>query len=97
MQHANKHGLDESDDEIEYNWENLSAPVLGLFAEHDDNVNPNIPLHEENLNKYEKKFEFHIYPNTTHAFFNDTNTSNYNQDAANDAWEKVLNFYNEHI
>ena len=27
---------------IEYNWENLSAPVLGLFAEHDDNVNPNI-------------------------------------------------------
>ena len=23
MQHANKHGLDESDDEIEYSWENM--------------------------------------------------------------------------
>ena len=82
---------------IQYNWANLSAPVLGLFAEHDDNVNPNIPVHEERLNNYNKDYEFHIYPETNHAFFNDTNESNYDQEAAKDAWERVLSFYEKNI
>ena len=82
---------------IKYNWQNLKAPVLGLFAEHDDNVNPNIPLHEEALKTNNKNYLFHIYPGTTHAVFNDTNESNYNQEAASDAWERVLSFYEENI
>ncbi|MFB0900996.1 MAG: dienelactone hydrolase family protein [Dehalococcoidia bacterium] len=82
---------------IKYDWNNLTAPVLGLFAEHDDNVNPNIPIYEKALKNHSKEFLFHTYPGTSHAFFNDTNIANYNKDAATDAWERVLDLYQANI
>ena len=82
---------------VTYDWDGLTAPVLGFFAEHDDFVNPNIPGYEAALKERGKTFEFHTYPGTEHAFFNDTSTGSYNREAASDAWEKTLTFYRQHL
>jgi len=56
---------------VKYNWDGLTAPLLGLFAEHDDFVNPNVPGYEQALKERGKAYEFITYPGTSHAFFND--------------------------
>jgi len=41
-------------------------------------------------------FEYHIYPDAPHAFFNDTRRS-YRADAARDAWARCLMFFATHV
>ena len=83
---------------VKYNWDGLTAPVLGIWAEHDDFVNPNIPTFEAEMTKRNIAHEFHTYPGTVHAFFNDDHPEpEYNPAAAKDAWEKTLAFYRTHL
>jgi carboxymethylenebutenolidase len=82
---------------VTYDWDGLTAPVLGLFAEHDDFVNPNVPNYEAALKERGKTYEFHTYSGTQHAFFNDSSPDVYNREAAQDAWQKVLDFYRKHL
>lgn len=82
---------------VQYNWDGLTAPVLGIWAEHDDFVNPNVPKYEEELQKREKEYESVRYPKTQHAFFNDERPDAYNAAAAKDAWEKTLAFFRKHL
>ncbi len=82
---------------------NIKAAVLGLYAEKD----PFVPLEsvkklEETLKSLGKTVEIKIYPNLDHAFFNDSrkdayNKSVYNKEAAEDAWQRVLSLYKEHL
>jgi carboxymethylenebutenolidase len=44
------------------------------------------------MKKYGKDFEYIVYPDTGHAFFNETNPVTYNKEAAEDAWKKLLEF-----
>jgi carboxymethylenebutenolidase len=39
----------------------------------------------------------HIYPGLDHGFFNDTRQDVYNEEAARDAWNRVLRFFVEHL
>ncbi|MFQ3599194.1 MAG: dienelactone hydrolase family protein [Chloroherpetonaceae bacterium] len=72
----------------------LNAPVLGIFAEKDDFVNAQAVLAlETQLQSAGKRYEFHTYPNTTHAFFNDTRPDVYDAKATLDAWNKTLAFF----
>lgn len=72
----------------------LTAPVLGIFAEKDEMVNAEaVSQLEAQLKQAGKRYTFHTYPNTTHAFFNDTRPEVYNAQAALDAWNKVLDFF----
>lgn len=83
---------------VKYNWDGLTAPLLGLFAEHDDFVNPNVPAYEQALKERGKQYEFITYPGTSHAFFNDEHPEpQYNPAAAKDAWERTLAFYRKHL
>lgn len=82
---------------VTYNWAGLTAPVLGLFAENDDFVNPNIPTYEAALKEHGKDFEFHTYPGTHHAFFNNDHEDTFDAKAAADAWEKTLAFFRQHL
>jgi carboxymethylenebutenolidase len=43
-----------------------------------------------------KTFEKLIYPNADHAFFNDTGTR-YNAEAAQDAWTKMLEWFDRYL
>lgn len=78
--------------------ENLRGPVLGLYAENDDFVPPSAVRElEEKLKALGKPAEFHIYPDTNHAFFNDTRPEVYDARAAADAWSRTLKFFRQHL
>lgn len=78
--------------------ENLQGAVLGLFAGNDTFVTPAaVRETEKKLKELGKNAEIHIYPNTEHAFFNDERPQVYNQEAADDAWRRVLEFYRTYL
>jgi len=75
----------------------LNGPLLGIFAENDQYAGPDQvnALHEE-LTLLQKPHEFITYPGTNHAFFNDTGKA-YNKEAADQAWAKVIEFFNREL
>jgi carboxymethylenebutenolidase len=83
---------------IEYNLPALRAPVLGIFAEHDDYVTPAVVAAlDEQLTTLGKSHEFVTYPKTQHAFFNDDRPEIYDPAAAADAWQRVRSFLATHL
>lgn len=83
---------------VKYNWDGLKAPVLGIFAEHDDFVNPNVPVYDKELTSRGLAHEFITYPGTEHAFFNDEHPEpQYNPKAAAEAWTKTLAFFRANL
>ncbi len=78
--------------------EKLQAPVLGIFGERDKSVTPAVARElEHKLKQLGKAVEIHIYPNSDHAFFNDTRPSVYNEEAAADAWCRTLEFFRKNL
>jgi carboxymethylenebutenolidase len=76
----------------------LSGPVLGLFAEKDGFVTPQVAKEVDTAIKAAgKQSEIHVYPGVDHAFFNDTNKDAYNKPAADDAWKRTLAFFRQHL
>lgn len=79
------------------NFDNLKAKVLGLYAGED----PFIPKEDIEYLKYElekrNKGTLYIYPGVNHAFFNNTRTEVYNEEAAKDAWHKVIEFFKKEL
>jgi carboxymethylenebutenolidase len=83
---------------VKPDFENLRAPVLGLYAEKDDMVPPEaVRALEEKMKEHGKSIETHIYPGTDHAFFNDTRPEVYDADAAADAWRRTTEFLRRHL
>jgi len=76
----------------------LQAPVLGIYAERDQNVPPeSVRKLEQQLKELGKSVEMHIYPDTDHAFFNDQRPDVYNPKASEDAWHRVIQFFARHL
>jgi carboxymethylenebutenolidase len=82
---------------VEYDFDGLHAPVLGHWAEHDDFANANIPRFASELGKRGKPYEFHTYPGTKHAFFNEERPEVYDPAAAEKSWERTIAFLREHL
>lgn len=76
--------------------ENLSCPVLGIYAGDDARINAGLPALVEAMVKYGKAFGLNLYPGAPHAFFNDTRDT-YREGPAKDAWSKTLNFLEKHL
>ena len=77
---------------------NLSAPVLGIYGGRDNFVNPEVVLKlDQQMKQLGKSFEFHIYENSDHAFFNDTRPEVYDAKASADAWKRSIKFLHEHL
>ena len=77
---------------------NLKAPVLGIYAEKDKFAPPTTVRElEQELKELVKSVEIQIYPDTDHAFFNDTRPDVYNQTAAEDAWRRTIQFLAKHL
>ncbi|HEV2704577.1 MAG TPA: dienelactone hydrolase family protein [Pyrinomonadaceae bacterium] len=78
--------------------EDLSAPVLGIYAERDQMVPPEAVRElETRLKSLGKQAEMHIYPGTEHAFFNDTRPGVHDPQASADAWRRALDFFRQHL
>ena len=77
---------------------NLQAPVLGIYAERDGFVTPEL-VHqlERQLKELGKSVEVHIYPGVDHAFFNDQRPEVYDEKASADAWRRVLEFFGKNL
>ena len=76
----------------------IQGAVLGHYAEHDQFASPEAGRAlEQQLKDLGKQAEFHVYPGTEHAFFNDTRPEAYKADAAKLSWERTLAFYREHL
>ncbi len=70
----------------------LDSPLLGFFGGADRGISvDSVNAFETALQRLRKDYEIHIYPNVGHAFANPTG-NNYNRDAAEDAWNRTLEF-----
>ena len=76
---------------------NLGCPLLGLFGAED-----RFPAPEETeelagiLKEADKDFEFHTFENAGHGFFS-VDRPNYRQEAAQQGWEKIWEFFGRHL
>jgi carboxymethylenebutenolidase len=75
---------------------NLNAAVLGIYAGNDTRINGGVPELEAALKERQKEYEFITYPGADHAFFNDTG-ERYNPQAASQAWDKTLAWFDQHL
>jgi len=77
--------------------EPINTPILGLFGENDRGVpEKSVRAFESALANLGKNHEIVIYPDAGHAFA-DPGASNYNAKAAEEAWQKVVEFLNENL
>lgn len=75
----------------------VSSPILGLFGAQDQGITvESVQNFEAALERLRKNFEIHIYPGVDHAFANPTGAA-YNAAAAEDAWQKTVEFLNLHL
>ena len=75
--------------------ESVQAAVLAIYAESDQRINQSIPQIEAAMEEYGKVYEHVIYPDTSHAFHNDTG-SRYVAEAAMDAWSRTLTWFEKY-
>lgn len=75
---------------------NINAAVLGIYGELDGRINGGIPAIEEAMAANNKIYEKMIYPNADHAFNNDTGPR-FNPEAAKDAWERTLAWFERYV
>ncbi len=75
----------------------LSCPLLGIFGEEDASPTPEqVSLHEAELKKHGKSYEFHMYPDAGHGFFYYDRSASRPEQAA-DGWQKVWAFFEKHL
>jgi carboxymethylenebutenolidase len=74
----------------------INAPLLLLYAELDTNVNKGWPVYEEALKTNKKEYTAYIYPGVNHGFHNDT-TPRYDKAAAELAWKRTIDFFNQKL
>jgi len=76
----------------------INGAVLGHYAERDQFASPQSARElEGKLKSLGKEAEIHIYPNTDHAFFNDTRPEVYDAEASKQSWERTLAFFRRHL
>lgn len=75
----------------------LNSPVLGIFGAEDDGIPPStVNEFEAALDEAGIQNSIHIYDGAGHAFANPSGTR-YQEEAAEDAWQKTVAFLAEHL
>ena len=74
----------------------IQAAMLAQYGGDDQRITSTQPTIEAAMKKAGKTFEAAIYPGAGHTFNNDTG-ANYNEQAANTAWEKTLAWFKKYL
>ncbi|MCO4291869.1 dienelactone hydrolase family protein [Solitalea sp. MAHUQ-68] len=74
----------------------IKAPLLLHYAELDTRVNEGWPAYEQALKENHKEYTAYMYANANHGFNNDT-TPRYDKTAADLAWKRTIDFFNEKL
>lgn len=72
-----------------------ACPIVGSYPDKDFTTKQGQKL-EETLTSYQRPHDIKIYPNAKHSFFNDQGKV-YNPEAAEDAWQRTMQFFKEHV
>ena len=75
---------------------NVKGPLLLHFAGLDRRVNATWPEYEADLKANGVEYTMYEYPNVNHGFHNDS-TGRYNEEAAELAWGRTLEFFKKHL
>lgn len=82
---------------IEYT-KDLDCPILGLFGNDDKAPPPDqVDMHEAELKKHGKTYEFHRYDGAGHGFFYYDRPQAYRAEQAVDGWKKVFDFFGRNL
>ena len=74
----------------------IKSPLLLHYAARDTRVNEGWPAYETALKENKKEYQAYIYPETNHGFHNDT-TPRYDKAAAELAWQRTVEFFNQKL
>jgi len=75
----------------------LDAPLLGLFGNEDRSPTPEqVDIHEAELKKLGKDYEFHRYDGAGHGFFY-YQAPMYRPEQAMDGWSRIFSFFQKHL
>lgn len=76
--------------------QSVRCPLLGFYGAEDVRITSGVGAFADALRGNGTSFEAHVYPDTPHAFFNDTRPS-YRVHAARDAWARTLSFFAQQL
>lgn len=78
--------------------DDLTCPVLGFYGE-EDAIIPVDDVREARakLEASPHEAELRLYPGAGHAFMNDTRPAAYREEAARDAWSRLVPFLRRHL
>ena len=74
----------------------IHAPLLLHYAALDSRITSGWPAYEAALKANGKEYAAYLYPNVNHGFHNNT-TPRYDKDAAELAWKRTIDFFNEKL
>jgi len=75
----------------------IKAALQLHYAGKDDRVNAGIGTYEEALKNAHASYQIFMYDSAQHAFHNDTAPTRYNEEAANLAWSRTIQFFKEKL
>lgn len=76
---------------------NIRAPIMAHYGEKDAGITKAVPDTAAAMKKYNKPYDYKIYPGAQHAFNNDTDPKRYDALASKEAWERTLDFLKKHL
>jgi carboxymethylenebutenolidase len=74
----------------------IKGAILVHHGALDKNLAEGYPAQEAELKKNKIRYEGHVYPNSVHGFFNDATPERYNKVAAEQAWTRTIEWFNEY-
>jgi carboxymethylenebutenolidase len=74
----------------------IKAAILIHHGGLDKALSEAYPAQEAELKKNSIRYEGHIYPNSVHGFFNDATPERYNKVAAQQAWTRTIEWFNQY-
>jgi carboxymethylenebutenolidase len=74
----------------------IKAPILVHYAENDERVNAMRPAFEDALKAHAVDYWMYVYPGTRHGFHNNS-TPRYDEQAAELAWSRTIEFFRTHL
>jgi carboxymethylenebutenolidase len=75
----------------------IKAAILIHHGALDKTLAEAYPAQEAELKKNKIRYEGHVYPNSVHGFFNDATPERYNKAAAQQAWTRTLEWFNQYV
>ena len=75
----------------------ISAAMLVHHGALDTRLASAYPAYEAELQRNGITYEGHIYPESVHGFFNDATPERYNKAAAEQAWTRTIEWFNQYV